>query len=149
DEAQRCQQEGQWPRAQAAAGRAQALLGHGAAEPELASRVQALLAELAEHEADERLAAELEAIRLLQAEVNAQESRFALERAAPEYRRAFQRLGFEVEAMSPEEAAALIRRRPAAVRRRLLAALDHWHFEALCRKSSEAGWLEGVLSAAD
>jgi serine/threonine-protein kinase len=142
DESRRLQKEGKWSRARGAAGQAQALLGHGAAEPELAGRVEALLRELAEQEADEQLVVELAEIRLLQADTV---KRFG----APEYRPAFKRFGFDVEAMKPEESAALILRRPAAVRASLIAALDHWLFEARNQKSSEADGLERVLSAAD
>ena len=65
-EAQRFQEEGLWPQAQAAANRAEALLEDGKAEPALAERVKSLLQTLAEQEADVRLVACLEAIRLRQ-----------------------------------------------------------------------------------
>ncbi len=56
-EAQRFQEEGLWPQAQAAAKRAEVLLQDGTAEPALAERVKSLLRSLAEQEADVRLVA--------------------------------------------------------------------------------------------
>src|SRR5205823_14251951 len=133
---------GKWAEAMACARRAEALLEDGAVEPELARQVQDLLGELAEEAADRRLVARLDAIRLSQAEVNAKEDRFALESALPEYRQAFRDYGLQVEATAPEEAAAVIRHRPPAVRATLVAALDHWLDLARPEKPSEAVWLE-------
>ena len=48
EESQRLQKEGKWPQAQAAAGRAEALLHAGAADPAVAERVRGLLSKLAE-----------------------------------------------------------------------------------------------------
>ncbi len=149
DEALRSQKEGKWPQALAAAKRAEALLHDGAAESALAEQVEGLLGELAQEEADRRLVARLEELRLLQAEVNVKEDRFVLERALPDYRRAFESYGLQVGTMSPEEAAALLRRRPPALRGTLMAALDHWLILARYEKAPEAGWLERVLSTAD
>jgi serine/threonine protein kinase/Flp pilus assembly protein TadD len=149
EEAQRSHREGHWPQALAAAQRAEALLPDGAADPAVAERVQALLRELAEEEADGRLVARLNELRLLQAEVNVRENRFVLERALPEYRQAFGDYGLRVDVMAPEEAAARIRGRPSAVRATLVAALDHWLILARHQKAPEAGWVERVLSTAD
>jgi tetratricopeptide (TPR) repeat protein len=149
EEAQRFLGEGKWPQGQAAARRAEALLQDGAAEPALAGQVQGLLRELALEEADSRLVARLEGVRLLQTEVNVQENRFVLERAIPEYRQAFKEYGIGVGTMAPAEAAALLRRRPPSVRGTLMAALDHWLILARYHKAPEADWLERVLSAAD
>jgi tetratricopeptide (TPR) repeat protein len=148
-EAQRYQRDGQWPKALAAARQAEALLPDGADDPDLAGRVRELLRELAEQEADGRVTAALEEIRLRQAAVHGRENRFALEESLPEYRRAFAEYGVRVEEKTPRQAAALLRRRPAAVRAILLAALDHWLILARYRKAPEADWLAQVLSAAD
>ena len=78
-EGQRFQEEGLWPRAQAAARRAEVLLQDGTADPALAGRVKSLLRDLAEQEADVRLVARLEAIRLRQADVK--DGRFFLARS--------------------------------------------------------------------
>src|SRR5262249_21557134 len=129
--------------------RAEALLEDGAAEPELARQVQDLLGELAEEAADRRLVARLDEIRLLQAEVNVQEDRFVLDSALPEYRPAFQDYGLRAGTTAPDEAAALLRRPPPAVRGAAVAALDHWLILARYKKAPEAGWLERVLAAAD
>jgi serine/threonine protein kinase/Flp pilus assembly protein TadD len=149
DEAQRSRQEGRWPQAQAAAKRAEALLQDGADEPTLAGQVKDFLGELAQEEADRRLVDGLEKIRLGQAEVNLKENRFALEEALPEYRRVFLTYGLRAETVTPEEAAALLGRQPAAVRGTALAALDHWLILARYKRAPEAAWLEQVLSAAE
>jgi serine/threonine protein kinase/Flp pilus assembly protein TadD len=149
EEAQRAQGESKWPQAQAAATRAEALLKDTAAEPGLASRVRGLLRELAEEEADGRLVAHLDELRLLQAEVDAKNNRFDLERALPDYRQAFREYGVRPEAQTPAEAAALLRRRPPAVRGPLMAALDHWLILARYKKAPEADWVEQVLATAD
>jgi serine/threonine protein kinase/Flp pilus assembly protein TadD len=149
DEAQRSQREGKWQPAQAAVQRAEALLQGGADEPELAGRVQGLRRELAEEDADRRLVARLEEIRLLQSDVDVTENRFDYERALPEYRQAFGEFGLRPDAVRPEEAAARLRRRPPAVLGTLAAALDHWLILARSKNAAEVGWLERVLATAD
>jgi serine/threonine protein kinase/Flp pilus assembly protein TadD len=146
-EAHQFQEEGLWPQAQAAAKRAEVLLQDGAAEPALADRVKGLLRSLAEQEADVRLVARLEAIRLRQADVK--DDRFVLDRSRAEYQQAFGTYGLGMDATRPERAAAVLRRRPPSVRSTLLAALDHWWILARFEKAPEAGWLKQVLSAAD
>jgi serine/threonine protein kinase/Flp pilus assembly protein TadD len=149
EDAQRSRREGRWPQAQAAAQRAEALLQDGADGPALTGRVQGLLRELAAEEADGRLEAGLEKIRLGQAEVDRKGNRFALEEALPEYRRAFAAYGLRAETTTPEEAAARLRRRPQAVRGAALAALDHWLILARYKRAPESDWLDRVLSAAE
>ena len=146
-EGQRFQKEGLWPQAQAAARRAEVLLQDGTAEPALAERVKSLLRDLAEQEADVRLVARLEAIRLRQADVK--DDRFVLARSRVEYQQAFGTYGLRMDVTTPEQAAAVLRRRPPSVRGTLLAALDHWSILARYEKAPEAGWLKQVLSAAD
>ena len=58
EESHRLQEEGMWPQAQAAAARAEALLGYGAADLAVAERVRSLLRKLAEEQADSSLARE-------------------------------------------------------------------------------------------
>jgi serine/threonine protein kinase/Tfp pilus assembly protein PilF len=147
DEAQRFLEEGLRPQAHAAAKRAEALLRDVAAKPALAERVKDLLRKLAEEDADIRLVASLEAIRVRQADVK--DDRFVLGRSRAEYEHAFRTYGLRPEAMAPEAAAALLRRRPPSVRSTLLAALDHWSILARHERAPEAGWLKQVLSAAD
>jgi tetratricopeptide (TPR) repeat protein len=147
DEAQRSRTEGKWPRAQAAARRAEALLQDGTTDPALAEKVHGLLGELAEEENDVRLVTELEKLRLLQAEVK--NEGFFLERALPDYRQAFDDYGLRPDTMMPEEAAARLRRRPPAVLGTLMAAMDHWLILARYKKAPEADWLARVLALAD
>jgi serine/threonine protein kinase/Flp pilus assembly protein TadD len=149
EEAQLCRREGKLSQAQAAARRAQTLLDEVTAQSDLAEQVQGLLRELAKEHADLRLLARLEQLRLDQAEVNAKEDRFELERALPGYRQAFQEYGIQANAIAPEEAAALLRSRPAAIHATLVAALDHWLILARHKKMPEAVWLERVLATTD
>jgi serine/threonine protein kinase/Flp pilus assembly protein TadD len=149
DEAQRSRQDGKWPQAQAAAKRAEALLQDAAADPAVAERVRGVLRELAEEEADRRLVARLDEIRLLQTGVNVTKDRFVLEESLPEYREAFKSYGLRADTVTPEGAAELLRRRPPAVRDTLVAALDHWLILARYKQAAEAGWLGRVLAAAD
>jgi serine/threonine protein kinase/Flp pilus assembly protein TadD len=149
DDAQRLRTEGKWPQAQAAAQRAESLLEDGVTEPALSERVRAVLRELAEEEADIRLVARLDEIRLLQAGVNVKEDRFAMEDTLPEFRQAFSIYGLRADLITPEDAAALIRRRPPSVHGALVAALDHWLILACYANAPEVDWLKRVLSAAD
>jgi serine/threonine protein kinase/Flp pilus assembly protein TadD len=144
---QRFQKEGLWPYAQAAARRAEGLLQDGMAEPALAERVRSLLRNCAEQEADVRLVAGIEAIRLRQAGVK--DDGFLLNRSRAEYQEAFGTYGLRSDVTTPEQAAALVRRRPPSVRSILLAALDHWSILANSENAREAGWLRQLLSAAD
>jgi tetratricopeptide (TPR) repeat protein len=148
DEAQRFRGEGKLPQAQAAAKRAEALLPGGAADSDLTERVQCLLCELAEEEADGRLVDQLREVRLRQAGLNAQGNDFLISKARPDYQQAFRSYGLGMET-APEEAAARLRSRPAPVRATLVAALDHWLILARHEKAPEADWLERVLSLAD
>jgi tetratricopeptide (TPR) repeat protein len=138
---------GKWAEAREEARRAEALAEGEPVEPGLAERVAALRYELDDEQADRVLVARLEEARLLQAEVNVKEGRFALELALPEYRQAF--IDYGLRAMVAPAAAARIRGRPPAVRGALVAALDQWLDLARREKASEVGWLERVLAAAD
>src|SRR5262249_52377623 len=113
----------------------------------LADRIARLRRELDEEQADGRLVDRLEEIRLLQAEVNVKEGRFAAELALPEYRQAFAEYG--LRATEARAAAARIRGRPPAVRGPLVAALDHWLDLERQAKAPEADWLARVLAEAD
>jgi eukaryotic-like serine/threonine-protein kinase len=147
DEAQRFRAEGVWPEAQAAAKRAEALLHDATAEPALVQRVQRLLRTLAEQEADRLLIARLEAIRLRQA--NVIDDRFAFPQSRVEYQQAFGAYGLRMDVTTPEQAGAILGRRPTSVRSTLLAALDDWSILARDEKAPEADWLKQVLAVAD
>src|SRR5262249_48742292 len=79
---------GKWGEAREEAQRAKALTDDGPVEPGLAERVAALRSELDDEQAVRRLVAGLEQIRLLQAELNVKQGRFAVEEALPQYRKA-------------------------------------------------------------
>ena len=102
--------------------------------------MQGLLNTLAEEDADVRLVARLEAIRLRQADVK--DDRFVLARSRVEYQHAFRTYGLLVDATSPEHAAAVLRRRPPSVGSTLLAALDHWLILARFEKAPEVELVE-------
>jgi tetratricopeptide (TPR) repeat protein/predicted Ser/Thr protein kinase len=141
---------GQWAEALAKARRAEALVEEGTVAPGLARRVADLVRELSEEQADRRLVARLERTRLRQADVNvAGKGRFAVVETLPAFREAFADYGLRHASTAPAEAAALLRRLPAAVRRPVVGALDDWLFLARFRKAPEVGWLERVLAAAD
>jgi Flp pilus assembly protein TadD/predicted Ser/Thr protein kinase len=149
DEARATNNLDRWAEAREEARRAEARAEGGPIDPGLAERVAALRRELDEEEKDRRMIARLEAAPLLQAEVNVKKNLFAEERALPEYRQAFADYGLRPDVTVPAEAAALLGRRPAAVRAAVVAGLDHWLDLARHEKAAEAGWLEEVLSAAD
>jgi tetratricopeptide (TPR) repeat protein len=141
---------GPWAQALAEARRARARLEDGPVEAGLADQVGDLLRELDEEEADRRLVARLEEVRLrVAAEADARKRSFAWERALPEYRKVFADYGLRARGAEPAEAAARIRRRPPGVRGQVVAALDTWLMLARPQKAPEASWLERVLAAAD
>jgi tetratricopeptide (TPR) repeat protein len=139
---------GLWAKARAEARGAEALAEDGKVEEGLAERVAALCRGLDEEEADRRLVARLEEVRLRQFKVTAREERFAEEWARREYGQVFAARDLR-PGHAPAEAADRIRSRPPAVRGPVLGALDHWLDLAQRQKAPEAGWLERVLSDAD
>jgi serine/threonine-protein kinase len=138
-----------WAEARAMARRAEALLEGGPAEPELAERVGALLAALAEEESDRRMVATLDEILLRKTATNVQQNRFAGELVLPEYAAAFRAYGLAGGETEPAEAAARLRARPEAIRDRLVAALDDWAALAERQQAKERDWLHQVVAAAD
>jgi serine/threonine protein kinase/tetratricopeptide (TPR) repeat protein len=135
---------GRWAEARAMAGRAEALLESGPAEPGLAEQVGALLRQLGEEEADRRMVATLDEIRLRQAEF--WEGHADTQAAPRRYREAFRRYGLDPEALEVAEAAGRVGR--SRIREELLAALDNW---AWSTREGGAGWarLRAVADAAD
>jgi serine/threonine protein kinase/Flp pilus assembly protein TadD len=148
-EAQQLHKDGKLAHAQAAAKRAEALLGDGKTAPDLVEPVQGLLRELAEAKADQQVVADLGELRLRQAANEAKDKQFHLPKSRPDYQQVFRAYGLRSETMTPEEAVARLRARPPAMRATLLAALDHWLILARHEKAPEADWLEQVLTAAD
>src|SRR5262249_40703752 len=106
--------------------RALALVENGPADSALAAQVRRLQDELDEEEKDRKLLAALEEARLKQAETVVAESRFAEERAVPLFREAFRAYGMAAGEGDPVAVAERIRRRPAALREAIVAALDEW-----------------------
>jgi serine/threonine-protein kinase len=133
--------------------RARALAESGPADAGLAERVRQLLGELDEEDQDRQLLAALDTARLAQAESDDQRNRFALERAVPRFREAFQAYGLPAGEGDAAAVAERIRGRPAAVREALLAALDEWVVLAEEPKyqlrEPHLEWLRAVLAAAE
>jgi tetratricopeptide (TPR) repeat protein len=131
-------------------------------DPALRERAEALAARLQVDQKDRRLVLAVERIRLEDRQPNVKESRFVdTEEAPPRYRQAFEAAGMGVT-IPPQEVAALLRRKPAAIRAALLAALNDWLVTAYVvttagpqprewRKArrQEVRWLTTVLARAD
>jgi serine/threonine protein kinase len=149
DQAERALRDGKWPLAQAAAIHVRDLLKEADARPDAGERARDLFRDLATDEADRHLLAELETIRLRHTAAGAPHRPFLLAEALPEYQEAFQDHGRLVPPAPAEQAAALLRRRPQAMRDALRAALDQWLILARPRKASESAWIEQVLALAD
>jgi tetratricopeptide (TPR) repeat protein len=103
-----------WPEVRAALERAQGRLGNAGPE--------ALRARVQHAKADADLVAELEDIRLLQAETR--DGHFDMSAAVPRYAAAFGRYGLDVETAKPLELAGQLRGH--SLREELLAALRDW-----------------------
>jgi tetratricopeptide (TPR) repeat protein len=135
-EATALQGKGKYPEALAAARHAKELLADGGTK-EFQQRVGGMLADLS-------MVVRLEEICLEQ--TNVREAGFDIARADPEYTRAFQEFGIDVEALGPEEAAARIRARTIPVE--LAAALDLWAgVRKLTRKGDAQSWKRLVAVA--
>jgi serine/threonine-protein kinase len=111
-----------WTEALAAAKQAQGRLERAEASDEMRARVQALVAELAAQQRDQTLRAELETIRLEEAEMRGQKSDRTL--AAAHYAKTFRAYDVDLTQLPPAEAAERLSR--SALRVELAAALDDW-----------------------
>jgi superkiller protein 3 len=109
-----------WNQFRAALRRAEALAGNELADPVLVGRVRALQAELEHGEADRRMVARLEEIRLDRENNTGVTGSGALR---PAYEAAFKEYGLPVFDLDVEEAARRIAASP--IRDSLVAALDH------------------------
>ncbi|MCE9605134.1 MAG: tetratricopeptide repeat protein [Planctomycetia bacterium] len=133
--------------------RALALVENGLDDTAMKGQVRQLQSELDEEVKDRNLLAALEEARLSQTEIVPEENRFASERAIPMFRTAFAAYGLPAGAGEPATAAALIRKRPGAVRETMLAALEEWG--SLAREPKLKGvephaeWLQAVFVAAE
>ncbi len=137
-----------WAEARALADGARALLSDLPEGHELAARVAALAGELAAAQRERRLVERLEDIWLRRAEVDAQAPGSAARWALRQYPPAFAENGLRI-GDAEASAAAWVRRHEPETRARLLVGLDAWLAVARRLKAPEAGWLLGVLQAAD
>jgi serine/threonine-protein kinase len=132
--------------------RAGALVESGPADAALTAQVRGLLAELKAEEKDRQLLVALEAARLAQAEISAN-NRFAPERAVPLFREAFRAYGLAAGEGEAEAVAARLRERPSAVREAVLASMDEWIVLAESPRfkveEPHLEWLRAVLAAAE
>jgi serine/threonine-protein kinase len=135
--------------ARAQAQRAKTLLERLSDQTALGEQVSTLLRELDDEEADRRLVAQLEEVRLLKAEDHPREARFAQRRAVPRYAEVLRPFGVTDLTVLPERAAARIRERPTHVRTQVVAALDDWVPLISDPNSKQARRLEAVVNAAD
>jgi serine/threonine protein kinase/Flp pilus assembly protein TadD len=103
----------------------------------------------AEERADYALAATLESIRVSNADAEADDRFGSLPKRLPDYLRALSDHGWAPAALTPQEAANRLRRRPRAVRDTILGSLDHVLILARFRQAPEAGWLQAVVDRAD
>jgi serine/threonine-protein kinase len=133
--------------------RALALVQSSPADAALRDQVQRLHRELDEEENDRKLIAALDEARLAQAETVAGENRFALERAVPLFRKAFQAYGLTAGKGDAAAAAEYLRQRPAAVREAVSAALDAWLDQVADPKAQVVepylDWLKAVGAAVE
>jgi serine/threonine-protein kinase len=133
--------------------RALALVENGPADETLVEQVRRLQADLDEEEKDHKLMTALDEARLAQTEMTEDKRTFASERAVPKFRKAFHDYDLPAGEGTPEEAAERIRRRPAAVREAIVAALNEWDVLAghplLGAQEPHRKWLRAVLEAAD
>jgi tetratricopeptide (TPR) repeat protein len=111
--------------------------------PELSRRLGTVAAGLEADEHDQRLAFELDRIRLESSVLVAGQVR--LRPAAPRLAQVFQSAGYDIERQSPGEVAGRIRQ--SAIRRALVAGLDSWALSVDDRKLQ--GRLLEVARAAD
>src|SRR5262249_48872786 len=108
--------------------RAEALLGRMPEEqPALGARGHGLVRGLDEEEADRRLLARVEEVRLLMAELTLQDPQFDPSRAVPEHEAALRAYGVAFGA-PPVQVGAWIRQRPVGFRGQVVATLDDWLF---------------------
>jgi serine/threonine-protein kinase len=131
--------------------RALALAETGLTDPVLWQQVRQLQGELDEQEKDRQFLAALDAARLAQTEDAPQNGKIAWERAVPRFREAFRAYGLPAGQVEPDEAAARLRARPAAVQEAAAAALEEWadlvDDPDLDLDEPHRGWLEAVAVA--
>lgn len=133
--------------------RALALVENGPADGTLITQVTRLQTDLDVEDRDRKLIAALDEARLAQAEVSADNSRFAHERAVPRFREAFRAYGFPAGEGEANVVAERIRQCPTAVQEALVTALDEWDALAGDPKleivEPHREWLRAVLGAAE
>ena len=125
--------------------RAAALAERPDIDPKLAKEARQLVAELDEFQADQRLLLELDERRLNGL------ARFHLDEReqAGLFRQVLGREGWEPAVLDPDQAAAMLRRRPLTLRMRWLGRLDAWANLSAHQALPESAWLEQILHGAD
>jgi serine/threonine-protein kinase len=134
--------------ARAQATRAHTLLERLPEQPGLSDRVDRLLRELDEEEADRRLLGWVEEVRMLKAEGGPRDTELGPSRVLPGYEAALRAYGVAF-GMPPEQVGGRVRQRPEPFRARLVAALDDWLFLLPRGDFEKAKWLAAVLAEAD
>ena len=121
------------------------MLESGPTDAALAERVQGLLAELDADEKDRQLLMALDAIHLIQYDIESFESVLA------RFREAFQEFGMPAGQGDATDAAQRFTHRPLVVREAVLGALDEWISQAESHPDYEPNlvWLQAVVAVAE
>jgi serine/threonine-protein kinase len=138
--------DGKWAEARAQVQRAKTLLERLSRPSVLNQRIDALLRDLNDEEADRRLVRRLEDVRIFATSMGTLNAVLDSSRALPEYRSALRDYGITV-GTPPRLVGARIRQRPDIVQARVLAALDDWLI-LVPGEGKESAWLAAVLSEA-
>jgi tetratricopeptide (TPR) repeat protein/tRNA A-37 threonylcarbamoyl transferase component Bud32 len=151
-------EQGKWPEALAALGRAESLAAQQDAvpDPALRERLRGLKTRLDADQRDRQFAARFDQIRMEQSEVDVDKSEFRDYEAAPKIRAALEEV-YQIQfgLTAPGEMAALVRQQPEAIQNQLLTALSMClMFKEEKGVNDEKGvntrtWLTAVLEAAD
>jgi eukaryotic-like serine/threonine-protein kinase len=132
-------------RAREQARRAEALVESGPADAALAEQVQGLLTELDADEKDRQLLTALDAIHLMQYDIE------SFERVLLRFREAFRAFGMPAGEGKATDAAEYLAKRPVPVREAVLGALDEWISQAENHPMNEPHleWLRAVVAVAE
>lgn len=141
-----------WGKAREFARRAETLAESEFADPTWLPRVETLLGQLDEQEANQRLLAHLDdanATQLRDKEV----ARIRIELGREAYDAAFRQWGIAPDLVLPEQASARILAQPPPVQGEIIGNLDRWlgleYFVGVNADSQRRAWLQTVLAACD
>jgi serine/threonine-protein kinase len=128
--------------------RAETLAESHWAEPAQVQQVRDLRKKIQAEDADGRLLDRLEQARLMRAEVNPRANKFASGHTRPMYRKAFVDYGLDPAKIDAQQAAAIIKRRPAYVVEACVCGLENWR-SLQKQNSMPRPWIDAVLDQID